>query len=145
MTNVIPAPPTNPPKTLDGSNYGGSNTKVEWLREGDKNSAYFHKALKSITNRCRVEEICGEDNVRYSGDQVPVQFVKHFQKFLGEQENLECLELDGSLFSNKINSQEACKMINEVSNMEIKEAMFDINDNKDHGPDGFTTKFFKKA
>ncbi|GKF40471.1 hypothetical protein Tco_0120532, partial [Tanacetum coccineum] len=89
------------------------NAKVEWLREGDRNSAYFHKALKSITNRCRVEEIYGEDNVRYSGDEVPVQLVKHFQKFLGEQENLECLELDGSLFFNKINSQEACKMINE--------------------------------
>ncbi|GKC30468.1 RNA-directed DNA polymerase, eukaryota, reverse transcriptase zinc-binding domain protein, partial [Tanacetum coccineum] len=121
------------------------NFKVEWLKEGNRNSAYFHKALKSRSNRCRVEEICGEDNVRYSGDQVQVQFVRHFQKFLGVQENIECLDLDESLFLNKISPQDAGNMINYVTNKEIKDAMFDINDNKAPGPNGFTARFFKKA
>ncbi|GJV85583.1 hypothetical protein Tco_1525481 [Tanacetum coccineum] len=77
--------------------------------EARRNSAYFHKVLKSRTNRCKVEEIYGEDNVRYTGD------------------------------------QEACRLITEVSNKEIKEAMFDIDDNKDPRLDGFTAKFFIKS
>ncbi|GKC88484.1 RNA-directed DNA polymerase, eukaryota, reverse transcriptase zinc-binding domain protein [Tanacetum coccineum] len=88
--------------------------KVEWLNEGDINSAFFHKVLKGRVNRSRVEEIYGEDNIRYSGDQVPIH-------------------------------NEACRMIGEITDDEIKAAMFDIDDNKAPGPDGFTAKFFKKA
>ncbi|GKC84706.1 RNA-directed DNA polymerase, eukaryota, reverse transcriptase zinc-binding domain protein, partial [Tanacetum coccineum] len=94
---------------------------------------------------CKVEEICGEDNVRYAGDQVPTHFVKHFQMLLGDQNKKECLDIDDNLFSKKIDNQEACRMIIEVSNEEIKDAMFDTNDNKALGPDGFTAKFFKKS
>ncbi|GKA44583.1 RNA-directed DNA polymerase, eukaryota, reverse transcriptase zinc-binding domain protein [Tanacetum coccineum] len=95
------------------------------------------------SNRCRVEVIFREDNVKYTRDQVPIQFVKHFQMFLGEQNKKECLDLDDSMFSSKIDNQEACRMINEVSNKEIKEALFDIDDNKAPGPDSYTAKFFK--
>ncbi|GJX67975.1 RNA-directed DNA polymerase, eukaryota, reverse transcriptase zinc-binding domain protein [Tanacetum coccineum] len=81
----------------------------------------------------------------YTRGQVPIQFVKHFQMFLGEQNNRECLDMGGILFPNKIDNQEAGRMINEVSSEEIKAAMFDIDDNKASGPDGFTAKFFKKV
>ncbi|GKD81912.1 RNA-directed DNA polymerase, eukaryota, reverse transcriptase zinc-binding domain protein, partial [Tanacetum coccineum] len=103
-----------------------------------------HKVLKSRSNKSRVEEICDENRIRYSGDQVPIQFVNHFQKFLGKQYNKECLDLDGNMFSKKINEQEAYNMIKAVTNKEIKEEIFYINDNKAR-PDGFTAKFFKKA
>ncbi|GJV44787.1 RNA-directed DNA polymerase, eukaryota, reverse transcriptase zinc-binding domain protein [Tanacetum coccineum] len=94
-------------------------TKVEWLKEGDRNSPYFHKVLKGRSNRSRVEEICGEDNVRYTGDLVPIQFVKHFQMFLGEQSNKECSDLDDTMFSNKIDNQESCRMINVVTDVSL--------------------------
>nr|GEW37931.1 hypothetical protein [Tanacetum cinerariifolium] len=48
------------------------------------------------------------------------------------------------MFSKKVDEQEAYSMINAITNKEIKEAMFDIDDNKALGPDGFTAKFFKK-
>ncbi|GJT14421.1 RNA-directed DNA polymerase, eukaryota, reverse transcriptase zinc-binding domain protein [Tanacetum coccineum] len=87
--------------------------KVEWLNDGDRNSAYFHKVLKGRVNRNMVEAICREDNTRYVGDQ--------------------------------INDQDAMNMIKEISNEDIKDEMFVIDDNKAPGPDGFTTKFFKKS
>nr|GEZ92621.1 hypothetical protein [Tanacetum cinerariifolium] len=93
----------------------------------------------------RVEEICGEDNTRYSSDQILIKFVNHFQKFLGVQKGKECLALDCNLFISKINIQVALKMVDEVTNDEIKDAVVDIEDNKAPGPYGFTAKFFKKA
>ncbi|GJY49503.1 RNA-directed DNA polymerase, eukaryota, reverse transcriptase zinc-binding domain protein, partial [Tanacetum coccineum] len=73
-------------------------SKVEWLKEGDGNSAYSHKVLRA---------------------------------------GLTDAELS------KIDNQEACRMINEVSNKEIKEALFDIDDNKAPGPD--MKEFFSKG
>ncbi|GJS96055.1 RNA-directed DNA polymerase, eukaryota, reverse transcriptase zinc-binding domain protein [Tanacetum coccineum] len=46
---------------------------------------------------------------------------------------------------NDLNSAEAEYMVREVSNEEIKIAMFQINDNKAPGLDGYSVAFFKKA
>ncbi|GKE44927.1 hypothetical protein Tco_1472211 [Tanacetum coccineum] len=119
--------------------------KVHWLNDGDRNSAFFYKIIKSRINRNRVDEIWGADNIRYYDDQVPIQFVSHFKSFLGAQNGKECLNLDPSIFLNKINPQDATDLIREVSNDEIKAAMYIINDNKAPGPDGYTTKLYKKA
>lgn len=118
--------------------------KVDWINEGDGNFV-FYKVLKGRIHRSRVEEICGENNVRYTGDQVLIQFVNHFQKFLGCQPDKEYLELDKRWFHTKIDSQTSVQMVEKVPYDEIKSAIFDINDNKAPGPDGFTAKLFKKS
>lgn len=50
-----------------------------------------------------------------------------------------------TLFVNKLKSIESANMIREVTEMEIKEALFDIGDNKapGPGPDGYSAKIFK--
>nr|GEZ90904.1 hypothetical protein [Tanacetum cinerariifolium] len=50
-----------------------------------------------------------------------------------------------NLFHNKINNDEVELMIRDVTDEEIKEAMFDIGKNKALGPDGFTLTFFKSS
>lgn len=50
-----------------------------------------------------------------------------------------------SLFTNKITIEEASKMCEVISDEEIKNVLFDIGDNKAPGPDGYTSKFYKKA
>nr|GEU61973.1 RNA-directed DNA polymerase, eukaryota, reverse transcriptase zinc-binding domain protein [Tanacetum cinerariifolium] len=58
----------------------------------------------------------------------------------------DCEDLDDSeLFHHKISNDDAKNMIKEVTKDEIKEAMFDIGENKAPGPDGFTLTFFKKS
>ncbi|GKB59295.1 RNA-directed DNA polymerase, eukaryota, reverse transcriptase zinc-binding domain protein [Tanacetum coccineum] len=57
----------------------------------------------------------------------------------------ECMDLDPSIFLNQINPQDAYAMVGDISNDEIKAAMFSIDDNKALGPDGYTVKFYKKA
>ncbi|GKB83822.1 RNA-directed DNA polymerase, eukaryota, reverse transcriptase zinc-binding domain protein [Tanacetum coccineum] len=120
-------------------------TKIEWLKEGDRNTTYFHRVIKSRQNKSRVESICNEAGIRFDGDQVPEQFVKHFQEFLGKEVTVKSIEDRDDLFTCKLTEEEALSMIKEVSNDEIKKAMFDIADVKARGPDGYTICFFKKA
>nr|GEX81132.1 hypothetical protein [Tanacetum cinerariifolium] len=59
--------------------------------------------------------------------------------------NTQPLDENDDIFTVKLNEEEAIRMIHPVTNMEIKKSMFDINNDKAPGPDGFTSCFFKKA
>nr|GEW36534.1 hypothetical protein [Tanacetum cinerariifolium] len=39
--------------------------KIDWLREGDKNTAYFHNILKARKHKNRVESICDDSRTRF--------------------------------------------------------------------------------
>ncbi|GJW98174.1 RNA-directed DNA polymerase, eukaryota, reverse transcriptase zinc-binding domain protein [Tanacetum coccineum] len=100
--------------------------KINWLREGDKNTAYFHNILKARKHKNRVESIC-DDN---GGHDVAIQFERHFQKFLGTSNQVMPLEQLGDIVQLKLNTEDAEAMILEVSDNEIKDAMFDTDSSK---------------
>ncbi|GJW01841.1 RNA-directed DNA polymerase, eukaryota, reverse transcriptase zinc-binding domain protein [Tanacetum coccineum] len=81
----------------------------------------------------------------YENDQIPPIFLKHFEDFLGKTQQVHDIEDCATLFHKRIREDDALRMITEVPDKEIKNAMFDIGDFKTPGPDGFTTAFFKKA
>ncbi|GKA33214.1 RNA-directed DNA polymerase, eukaryota, reverse transcriptase zinc-binding domain protein, partial [Tanacetum coccineum] len=90
------------------------NTKIEWLKEGDSNSSYFHNVIKGRVSRSRIEDV--------------------FE-----------IEDAGSQFIKKLDVDSSVDLIKPITNEEIKEALFSIDDNKASGPDGYTSKFFKAS
>ncbi|GKD95824.1 hypothetical protein Tco_1379721, partial [Tanacetum coccineum] len=59
---------------------------------------------------------------------------------------MECNELNvEGLFSKSISATTSSNMVRDITNDEIKAAMFDIGDDKASGPDGYTFAFFKKG
>ncbi|GJR49138.1 RNA-directed DNA polymerase, eukaryota, reverse transcriptase zinc-binding domain protein [Tanacetum coccineum] len=85
------------------------------------------------------------NGIRFYGNDVPTQFVDHFQRFLGVESITQPMEEIDDMFTTKISNEEANGMICPVTDQEIKQAMFDIDNDKAPGPDGFTSCFFKKA
>nr|GEY13484.1 RNA-directed DNA polymerase, eukaryota, reverse transcriptase zinc-binding domain protein [Tanacetum cinerariifolium] len=120
------------------------NLKIDWLSEGDKNSKFFHSMLKGKAHRSRIETVNDENGIRHDGAQVAEQFAKHFQNFLGKADVVEDFEL-GSLKCKIVSEEDVELIIRNVSDLEIKEALFDICDNKASGPDGYSAKLFKSA
>ncbi|GKA82143.1 RNA-directed DNA polymerase, eukaryota, reverse transcriptase zinc-binding domain protein [Tanacetum coccineum] len=111
--------------------------------KGIKILLFFHGILKSRRSKSRVEIIMDDAGSKYEGKAVNEQFVKHFEQFLGKIDNVA--SVDKRLFKKVLDCDEAKDMIGEVSDEEIKEAMFDIDNTKALGPDRFTSEFFKKA
>nr|GEY02122.1 hypothetical protein [Tanacetum cinerariifolium] len=71
------------------------------------------------------------------------------EKLLAQKARIKWLNeavLDNEgLFSTMLDQDEAEDMIRVVSNKEIKDAMFDIGDNRAPSPDGYSSLFFKRA
>ncbi|GJR89610.1 uncharacterized protein Tco_0213621 [Tanacetum coccineum] len=130
--------------TLDEERFLQQKAKVEWLHVGDSNSAYFHKVVKGRTSRSRIEVITDTNDVVYEGEQVPNVFVAHYNQFLGTVGETVELDIPG-LFTKILNPSKAEYMIRDVTDAEVKAAMFSIGDNKSPGLDGYTSKFFKEA
>ncbi|GJR51089.1 reverse transcriptase domain-containing protein [Tanacetum coccineum] len=118
--------------------------KISWLKDGDSNTAYFHKSVKSRVSRSRIDVISNSDGIIFANDKVPDAFVAHYEAFLGQTGYTN--GFDGSnLFSNCLDEQGAAHMVRTVTDHEIKEAMFSMGDEKSPGPDGFSAAFFKEA
>nr|GEW67696.1 hypothetical protein [Tanacetum cinerariifolium] len=118
--------------------------KIDWLEAVDSNSAFFHKSIKSKNQKSCIEVILDANNVEITGLMVAESFVSHYKQFLGT--NMTCDDLDNEdLFVKKISDGTKNNMVREVSNEEIKSAMFNIGDDRAPGQDGFSSVFFKKS
>ncbi|GKB55719.1 reverse transcriptase domain, reverse transcriptase zinc-binding domain protein [Tanacetum coccineum] len=100
--------------------------------------------VKSRVSRSRIDVITNTEGDIFENDTVPNAFVNHYEMFLGLAcQTSTCNSLN--LFKACLNDQEALEMVREVSDKEVKDAMFSMGDDKSLGPDGFTAVFFKEA
>ncbi|GKA75562.1 putative RNA-directed DNA polymerase [Tanacetum coccineum] len=118
--------------------------KIEWLRVGDSNTAYFHKVVKSRASRNRIDSITTPSGTCIDGDQVPMTFIDHYMAFLGQKGDTHPFN-SSDLFCNKLSDNVANHMIRVVSSQEVRDAIFSMGNDKSPGPDGYTAAFFKEA
>ncbi|GJR70349.1 RNA-directed DNA polymerase, eukaryota, reverse transcriptase zinc-binding domain protein [Tanacetum coccineum] len=101
--------------------------KVEWLKLGDANTAYFHKVVKSQAARNRIDSITNMDGTLFDGDQVPIAFINHYTDFIGQSGTTSHVDLS-DLFCNRLSNEDALSMIDEVSDKEIREGNVSLGD-----------------
>ncbi|GJW72779.1 hypothetical protein Tco_0132149 [Tanacetum coccineum] len=82
--------------------------------------------------------------VIYANEKVVDAFVAHYEVFLGQPGSVSSI-CTFNLFQNRLDLAAALDMIRDVSDQEIKYAMFSMGNDKSPGPDGFTAAFFKEA
>ncbi|GJV59378.1 RNA-directed DNA polymerase, eukaryota, reverse transcriptase zinc-binding domain protein [Tanacetum coccineum] len=93
-------------------------TKIEWLKDGDSNSVFFHNVVKGRISKKNIHVVYDDLGNAYYGDDVPIQF---------------------------LDVEKAVELIKHVTDEEIKDVLFSIDVNKVSGPNGYTLKFFKAA
>ncbi|GJV18295.1 hypothetical protein Tco_1367315 [Tanacetum coccineum] len=129
---------------IDEERYLKQKAKIEWLDVGDSNSAYFHKTIKSKNSRSQIDVLLDSSNNEVTGTGVSEAFVNHYKTFLGIAATCDLLDTEG-LFVKTIPNTISNDMIRPITNDEIRRAMFNIEDDRAPGLDGFTLALFKKG
>ncbi|KAL7119437.1 hypothetical protein ACP275_02G062900 [Erythranthe tilingii] len=120
--------------------------KLHYLRDTDRTTKFFHGIAKRNAKRNNIVSLRKEDgSVTTSRDEVLAEFEIFYKNFLGTR--VPCEPVDPHIIATGpvLGEEDRASLIQPVTDVEIREALFDIADDKAPGPDGYTTLFFKAA
>lgn len=124
-------------------------SRLKWLKEGDSNTRFFHKTVKSNLSRNIIHHLRLEDNTKVTEVAQLKSMVEQFYfNLLGSPNTaVDPYSVDTirSLHPFRCGAPLATKLSRLPSSQEIKEAVFSLPDNKAPGPDGFSAEFFTSA
>ncbi|GKC80929.1 hypothetical protein Tco_1136646, partial [Tanacetum coccineum] len=103
--------------------------KITWLKEGDSNTAYFHKMVKSRVSRSRIDVVTDANGVVFQNEDVAKAFINHYEVFLG-QPGITSAFNTNNLFPTILNDIEALNMVLDISSQEVKSAVFSMGSDK---------------
>ncbi|GJU41066.1 putative RNA-directed DNA polymerase, eukaryota, reverse transcriptase zinc-binding domain protein [Tanacetum coccineum] len=115
--------------------------KVKWVLEGDENTSFFHSMLKKNRRQCAIKGILHNGSWIENPGEVKSEFLNHFRNRLSCSNSYH--PSVGDVHFNQI-TEDQCKFLEcDVTNEEIRKAVWDCGVDRAPGPDGFTFKFFK--
>ncbi|GKE06786.1 reverse transcriptase domain-containing protein [Tanacetum coccineum] len=92
----------NPINLCKGERFLKQKAKILWLKEGDSNSAYFHKVVKGKVSRSRINVVTDSAGTIYENDCVVEAFVSHYEVFLGHEGVTSPLNFQGLYDQGKV-------------------------------------------
>jgi hypothetical protein len=110
--------------------------KVEWLKNGDRNTKFFHACANQRKRRSIIEKIVdGYGQTCTTQREIEGAFINHFQTILtiSSPNNIEecTVGLEGRVTSSMNNM-----LLAEFSSLEVKTALDQMDPMKASGPDG---------
>ncbi|KAL0284294.1 UNVERIFIED_CONTAM: hypothetical protein Sangu_2834200 [Sesamum angustifolium] len=120
--------------------------KIHFLKQGDRNTKFFHDMVKRNAARNSILAITKADgSIITSAPEIAQEFVNFYTSLLGTED--QTLPVDDGVFhwGPSLTTELASNLCRAVTPAEVKTAVFQISDNKAPGPDGYTSCFFKKA
>ncbi|KAE8682295.1 DNA polymerase eta, putative isoform 3 [Hibiscus syriacus] len=124
-------------------------SKVKWFKEGDKCSKYFHSVMATKNKNDTIRVLINAQGKRLeSFEDKSSEALEFFKHQLGTIDpNLQ--QTDPHFLKNllqfNMHAELSSDLVKNISNEEIKEAIFSQGNDKSPGPDGFTPLFFKRS
>ncbi|XP_024016553.1 uncharacterized protein LOC112089920 [Eutrema salsugineum] len=124
-------------------------SRIRWLKDGDANTTYFHKAViahqaKNVTKFLRD----GQDNRIDNVDQIKDILISFYRQLLGtESRNITLLSVDSMCSIHPFRcSIDLSQVLSQIpSDEEILATFYTMPKSKAPGPDGFPVGFFLEA
>nr|GEU49601.1 RNA-directed DNA polymerase, eukaryota [Tanacetum cinerariifolium] len=116
--------------------------KIKWAIEGDKNSSFFHGMLNKKRNSMSARGVMVDGMWVDDPRKVKKQFVDQFSARFSKP-NKKCVSIQMD-FPKKISDDQLRDLERDVTNEEIKMAVWHCGTEKAPGPDGFTFGFYRR-
>ncbi|XP_062075302.1 uncharacterized protein LOC133779348 [Humulus lupulus] len=120
-------------------------SKINWLRFGDENTAYFHASLKQQKMRNRISSFINEEgHIVENYSEVIDHFYNHFRGVMGKV-SLASRQIDQNCFihGHTLSLEQQLNLTQPFTRKDVKRALFSIPSIKSPGPDGYGSGFFK--
>jgi hypothetical protein len=119
-------------------------SRIAWLREGDRNTKFFHQKSKWRARRNKVTKLRDVDGVIKTVPSEMERMSVSFFKSLYTRDPSVNGEVISNLTSELIDDDMNVKLCMEFTDVEISDALFQIGPLKAPGPDGFPARFYQK-
>ncbi|OIT33042.1 hypothetical protein A4A49_12963 [Nicotiana attenuata] len=121
-------------------------SRANWIACGDSNSKYFHAQWKLRTSKNFIASVYNDNGVKLTDPvQVENEFISFFIKLMGEGGNVHrCPNSEVIHQGTCLTLQQKEELIQEVTRVEILNAIKDMPHEKAPGVDGFPIEFFTK-
>eukprot|EP00253_Pinus_taeda_P005798 PITA_05798 len=121
-------------------------SQIQWLKEGDKNSKFFHKAMVNHHQHNKIFSLKDKEGNRVTQqDEIEQLLVKHFKGILSEPNVNRYEDIDKicHLIPKKVSRDQNLALLRVITKEEPKETINKMSKNKAPGPDGFTIEFYQ--
>ncbi|XP_059066322.1 uncharacterized protein LOC131857643 [Cryptomeria japonica] len=117
-----------------------------WLKEGDRNTKFFHNSVKAKRSRNKITTILNRENVVLDKvDDINKEAVEFFLTLLSKDNDpkLEKQQEGLNVIPELITDAQNQSLMKPIQFEEVRKAVFSMEGDKAPGPDGFSTFFFQ--
>uniref|UniRef100_A0A803NFH1 Reverse transcriptase domain-containing protein n=1 Tax=Cannabis sativa TaxID=3483 RepID=A0A803NFH1_CANSA len=124
--------------------YWKQRAKQFWLKEGDQNSNYFHKAASTRKSNNLISTLRDEHGNWVTWENGLPQVVANYFNVLFTSSNTSCQEIIDYV-PNVVPDWMNLELGQPIVEEEVKKAVFQMHPDKSPGPDGMTPAFYQKC
>ena len=124
--------------------YWQQRCKEKWATKGDLNTKYYHASVKYNRARKQITKLRDENGHDHFSEEAKGEVASEYFRNLFKSTNGGDFSQLFEGFSSRVSPSMNESLSKEVSNEEVKEAVFSIKPGSSPGPDGMTGLFFQK-
>lgn len=125
--------------------YWQQKSRNQWMKDGDRNTGFFHACTKTRFSHNQITSISDNDGTIFRGDKEIGRHAQEFFTNIYTTTGIAVSPMDFADFKPSVSTSVNVALTKDFGEEEIYEAICLIGDDKAPGPDGLTARFYKQC